>query len=280
MVDQKTKITIEIVDKKTGEPIPGMTVQIVDQKTGEVIYEYETDEEPKEIEGLPIGDYKIISKDEKNIGYEQAEEEIKIKDAQEKQEFKIENEKKKAIFSVEKTLSNISLNGENIQITDPKLSKLEIKTSEVKNTNLIAEYNIKVTNKGEVEGKVKVIEEIPEGFEIIEGLEEWTPRIDGTLEREEELEAGQSKDIKISLRWVNTENNLGTKTNKAGLEGDEDSIIEDNTSEATVIVSLKTGEIVSAIIIIMIVASLAICGYVIAIVISKMGRELNRIRFL
>ena len=82
------------------------------------------------------------------------------------------------------TINSIILNGQNVEITNNKLSKLEVKTSELKNTELIVSYNIKVTNEGELEGKVKVLETIPEGYEILEMPEYWKTRTDGKLQTE------------------------------------------------------------------------------------------------
>ena len=172
-------------------------------------------------------------------------------------------------------------NGQNVEISDNKLTKLEIKTSEIKNTELIARYNIKVTNEGEVEGKVTVLETIPEGYEIVEAPEYWSRRDDGKLQAEVELEAGQSKDLNIALRWTNSESNLGSGTNKAELEGQEEQANkEDDKSEATIVISIKTGVKVSLIIIMMIIISLGICGYMYISIMDRKGQKLNKIKFL
>ena len=68
----------------------------------------------------------------------------------------------------------------------------------------------------------------------------------------------------------------------AKLETDGDTNTDDDNSQATIIISVKTGEVVSAIIIIMMIASLAICGYMTTLIISKMkkGPDINGINFL
>ena len=347
MIDETTKVKIEIVDKETGEQIPGIKVEIKDKETGETIYEYETDENPKEIEGIPIGKYEIITTDPENRGYitetkeieiedtskeqeikieqgytkieitlkdedtkeiikegkfeiinergevvekletkdgkinlerlpigkytihqteapkgyfEAKDKEIEIKNVEETQKYEILNKKKKVNYSVEKTLKSITLNGQNIEITNNKLTKLEIPTKEIKNTELIARYSIKVENKGEIDGKVKVLETIPEGCEIVEAGEIWTRRIDGKLEAEIELKEGETKEIGIELRWKNNEGNLGAKTNKAEIESEEeDQNKEDDKSEATIIINIKTG-VTQIITILLIITTIGICG--------------------
>ena len=372
MIDTKTKLIIEVVDKETEETIPGIKVEIKDKETGEIIYEYETTEEPKTILGIPIGEYEIITTDPENRGYvtetkemkvedtrgdqkvkieqdytkveinlrdEETKEKIKegrfeiidekgkvvkteetkegtirieriplgkytihqteapkgyfeaedkkveIRDSSELQIFDIYNKKKIINYAVEKTISNITLNGQNVEITNNKLSKLEIKTSEVKNTELIVSYNIKVTNEGELGGKIKVLETIPEGYEWVGASSarptEWKENRDGKLETEIEVEGRQSKDLSITLRWTNAEKNLGSRTNRAQIEGQEgDEKPEDNISEATMVVSIKTGIKVSIIIVGMIIIAFIISGYITYRIIRKKDPSINRIRFL
>ncbi len=366
MKDQKTKTKIEIVDKETGEPIPGITVQIKDKETGEIIYEYETGEAEKIIEGLPLGEYEIITKDTEERGYTTEQKDLNIKDTKEEQGTKIEqdytkieitlrdeetkeliegkiqiidkdgkiikeletekgkiqinrlpigeytihqteaqkgyfeaedikieikdtgelqkyeilNKKKVVNYGIEKTIEKITINGKNLEISNNKLTKIELKASEIKNAQITVDYNIKVSNTGEMEGKVRILEKLPNGCEVIEATGEWKIIREGELEKEVELQAGESKEIKLSLRWINKEINLGTQTNKAKLENTEDMNSEDNISEATIVISVKTGIVVSAIIIIIIISSLGISGYMIIRVINKKEPNISKIRFL
>ncbi|MCI8832953.1 MAG: hypothetical protein HFJ19_01945 [Clostridia bacterium] len=275
-----TKVEINLRDEETKEKIKEGRFEIIDEK-GKVVKTEETKDGTIKIERLPLGKY-TIHQTEAPKGYFEAEDlKVEIRDTSELQIFDIYNKKKVINYAVDKTISSIILNGQNIEITNNKLAKLEIKTSEVKNAELIVSYNIKVTNEGEVEGKIKVLETIPEGYEILEVPEYWKTRTDGKLETEVELEAGQSKNLGITLRWTNSENNLGSRTNRAQLEGqEEDGNPEDNISEATMVVSIKTGEKVSIIIIGMIIIALIIAGYITYRIIRKKGPSINRIRFL
>ena len=189
-------------------------------------------------------------------------------------------------FSINKTIEKITLNGQNIEISDNSLAKVEIKTSEVENAELIISYNIEVTNQEEIAGIAKILETLPTGCEIQQMPEYWKQNNDGTLKAEIELESKETKNLKLTLRWNNNESNLGSKTNKVKVlnpeELDNNSNINlgDYTSDATVIISIKTGQVVSAIIIIMIIGALGICGYIAVKVLGRKGPNIRRIRFL
>ena len=214
---------------------------------------------PRAIERIATGKYTIHQTEAPKGYFEAKDKEIEIKNVEETQKYEILNKKKKVNYSVEKTLKSITLNGQNIEITNNKLVKLEIPTKEIKNTELIARYSIKVENKGEIEGKVKVLETIPEGCEIVEATE-WKKRGDGKLEAEIELKEGETKEIGIELRWKNNEGNLGAKTNKAEIESEEeDQNKEDDKSEATIIINIKTG-VTQIITILLIITTIGICG--------------------
>ncbi len=237
---------------------------------------------------LPIGKY-YIKEIEAPKGYMLSEEKIEINAGYRGQEVDeinvskiLTNRKALVDFSIDKTISSISMNGENIKVSDGKLAKLEVKTSDIKKTEIIVKYSIKVRNKSDIEGKAKVLEIVPKGYEVVNAPEYWTTRADGLLETEVTLAGNESKELEITLRWINKEANLGSATNIAKLEMDDDTNTEDDDSQATLIISVKTGEIVSAIIIMMIVASLSICGGIITIVISKMGKgpDIKGINFL
>ena len=232
---------------------------------------------------LPLGKY-YIKEIEAPTGYKLSEEEVEILATYRGQEIdKIDisailtNKKVGVDFAVEKTLSSISMNGENVEITDEKLTKLEIKSSNVKNADIVVRYNIEVKNKSDIQGTAKVLEIVPQGYEVVEAPEYWTIREDGILETEVNLEGKQSRNLSIALKWINKEENLGSRSNTAKLEQDDNSDIDknDDNSQATVIINVKTGEKVSAIIIIMIIASLGICGYIITNISSKMGKGPN-----
>ena len=302
----KNHIGIIKKDIETGKTIQGATIGLysgenIKDKQGNTIIEKDTLIEKaitnewgkaKYSIDLPLGRY-YIKEIEAPVGYNISQEIIEIDGTYKGPEIevisvsktlgnkKIREEDKEVDFAVDKTLSKIILNGQDIELTNNKLAKLEIKTSQLKNTELIAVYNIKVQNKGEIEGKITVLETIPDGYEVLEAPEYWTTRTDGTLQTEVELEVGESKDLNVTLRWTNDEINLGSRTNRAQIEGQEDDVNpKDNVSEATIVVNIKTGEKVSIIIIGMIIMALMISGYITYIVIQRKGPGINKIRFL
>ncbi len=191
-------------------------------------------------------------------------------------------------FSIEKTLAGVTLNGQAVKIKDNKLAKIELKPSEIENTSVVADYKIKVTNEGELAGTVKVVDKLPEGYKGLIVPDYWKENADGTLEAEVELDIGESKELTVTLIWENSEENLGSKSNKAELVGGEnvanyeDTNKEDDISEATIVISIKTGETVSIIILIMLTISCIISGYLIFWVAPRKGKESNikDIRFL
>lgn len=90
-----------------------------------------------------------------------------------------------------------------------------------------------------------------------------------------QLGAGESKDLKLTVKWVNKENNLGSKSSTVQIIETlntayyEDTDMEDDKSEAVVVVNIKTGEVVSIMVIMMIIVSLGICGYISITIINK-----------
>ncbi len=172
-------------------------------------------------------------------------------------------------ISLEKTISSITLKGRNVSLFDNQLAKVEIHAKELENTDLLIKYNIKVTNKGELAGKAKVLDKLPDGCDLIELPEYWSMRPDGVLESEVDLEVGESKDLMVTLKWIKGQSNLGTKSNIAEIESTEnaaqyeESDTKDNMSEATVIIGIRTGEWINKIMIIVLVISLVVCTYII-----------------
>ncbi len=266
-----SKVTVRYVDIETNEDIKGETEQgtYTYEITGKAGDEYET--EQKEIP------YYIYVKSTENTKGAMGREDSTVIYYYRKMVYN---------FSMEKTLTGVTINGQNVNISNNQLIKLELQPSEIKTAEIIAKYNIKVMNNGELGGKAKVIEKVPKGFEMVEVPEYWKENADGTLSTEVELEVGESKDLSITLKWVNNEENLGSLINKAELKGGsnianfEDTDSKDDISEATILVSIKTGWQVSTIITITIIMSMIITGGLMIIIIRKKGQHINDIGFL
>ena len=77
----------------------------------------------------------------------------------------------------------------------------------------------------------------------------WTIENNTAKLKTELLNSGEEKEYKVILHWNKGENNIGTKINTASLteetndKGTPDNNAENNTSSATLIVTISTGEL-------------------------------------
>ena len=163
-----------------------------------------------------------------------------------------------------------------------QLAKIEIASKKMAESTVVIEYKIVVTNEGEISGKVdEIVDYIPEGLTFSSELnKDWYKGTDGKLRNstlsQEELKAGESKTLVLTLTKAMTENSTGivtnaaeiTKATNANYVNDKDSTPgnneqkEDDYSKAQVIISIKTGIIKSAIIIFIILISLFIMIFI------------------
>ena len=270
------EVTVKYVDIDTDEEIIGSSNARPEGETyGYTITGYVGDEYETEEKEIP---YYVLVKSTDNTEGTLTDTEITVIYYYRKKVFN---------FSMEKTISKITLNGEELRVKDNKLVKVELKPSQIENSELILSYNIKVTNEGELAGKVKALEKIPKGFEIVT-KEDWIEREDGNLETEVELDVEESKDLTVMLRWTNSENNLGPMKNTVELiesnniANYEDTYEENDTSEATILISIKTGWKVSTMIIVTMLSSMVITGYLILVIIRNFGKgpNIKNIKFL
>ena len=137
-----------------------------------------------------------------------------------------------------------------------------------------------------MEGTATILEQIPNGYETAYLPGYWKQTKEGHLETKVKLEAGESKDLEVTLKWENQEENLGTKISTAKIVSTEnqanyeDTNKKDDISETTIVISIKTGEVVSNLIIMMIVLSLGICTIIIISIKNKREMKINNIKFL
>ena len=139
--------------------------------------------------------------------------------------------------------------------------KVEVYRKSVNKTIVKFEYTIKITNEGDIAGYAKEITDyVPKGLKFYkEDNKGWKDEgnnvISTNLLKDTLLQPGQSATVKVILRWVNGENNLGVKTNVAEIsedyneEGvpDRDSTPdnkkpkEDDIDDAPVLLTISTG---------------------------------------
>ena len=179
---------------------------------------------------------------------------------------------KEKIFNlkIDKVISKIILDGKEQIIANGKFAKTEVHRKQLNESEIIVEYTIKVSNIGEQEGTATLSETIPEGFTMNSEdnygwvIENNTAKLETGL-----LKQGEEKEYKVVLHWNKGDNNIGIKVNTATLinetneKGTKDANLDDNTSSATLIITISTGDLINTIdptlgVTIMIVFTLAI----------------------
>ena len=157
-------------------------------------------------------------------------------------------------LSVEKQIERITVNGEPHSLKDG-LDQIDVVASKVQETDIVVTYKIVVSNPSEIEGSTKVIESIPDFFRVTDGTSaEWTEN-GKSLEAQVTLQPGETKELTVVLRWIKNSNNFGLQintvvlTNVSNPANYEETNLDDNTSTAEVIFSVKTGGIDTAIVI-------------------------------
>ncbi len=154
--------------------------------------------------------------------------------------------------------------------------KVEIHRNKLNTTEVTFIYTIKVTNEGQLEGyATEVKDRIPEGLSFYkEDNPDWEILEDGIVVTnalaDTLLQPGESAEVQIALRWNKSESNLGMKTNIAEISKDDnpygapdidstpDNNVdgEDDQDIAPVILSIKTGGTMHAVLVITIITML------------------------
>lgn len=196
-------------------------------------------------------------------------------------------------MKLDKYVSRIVVNNQQgvstYEYGEETLAKAEIHAKQINQTNVVVEYKIKVTNEGEIPGYIKKIEDkISTDYKFSSELnKDWYQSgntVINTSLANTKIEPGESKEITLILTKQMTENNTGLINNTAeitesyneqGMQ-DKDStpgnndIKEDDMGSADVILSIKTGEIViTVVIIITSIIILSVGAYIIARIVLK-----------
>ena len=141
------------------------------------------------------------------------------------------------------------------------------------NTSIKLEYKIVVTNKGDVNGTVgRVYDYLPDELSFNQKENKgWYVEGDGVLYNEslskEIIKPGESRELKLVLNKVMTNNNTGTISNKVEITNlSTDKSLEENSENnittQEMIITVSTGRTVSivAMIILIIMATFVIYG--------------------
>lgn len=187
---------------------------------------------------------------------------------QDRDEFDIEIKK-----YISKAIVNTKGKEKVTEYNNDEIAKLEIRSKELKNTTIQLEYKIVVTNKGTAIGHVDEVRDyLPKELTFDQKKNAgWEVDSDGTLYNEtlkkETIQPGESKELKLVLNKVMTENNVGTISNKVEIaKVSTDKNIEENNDNniATqeMIITISTGRTVriTLMITLMIMATVVIYG--------------------
>ena len=187
-----SKLFIKIRDTEEDKNVEASKIEIKDINTGEVIATTDIKEDDvknetegentdsddmqsavlniKKVEGgylvekLPIKEYELIV--QALEGYKEIDKKnISIEDTSEIQAAEVNTRRKVLDMQVEKTLKEISINGQKQNVNSKDLNKIEIHRKAINTVNIEFEYVIIVTNVGEISGNIgKIVDEIPNGM--------------------------------------------------------------------------------------------------------------------
>lgn len=153
--------------------------------------------------------------------------------------------------------------------TDAKLAKQEINAKEVNSTTVVVEYTIRVTNNGEVPGYIKKIADyLSSDYKFSSELnKDWYQ--DGsnvycTSLADTKINPGESKDVKLTVIKQMKENNTGLVNNTAEIVSSYNELGltdinstegnkvkgENDMSSADVIISIKTGQVITTVVLV------------------------------
>ena len=191
-------------------------------------------------------------------------------------------------LKLDKTVNRITIQNSKGTVTkeydNATLAKAEIDAKLVNATTVVVEYTIKVTNEGEVDAYVrKIADYLSSDYKFSSELNKDWYQADGnvytTSLANQKIAPGESKEIKLIVTKQMTESNTGLIPNTAeivesynelGLQ-DVDSTAgnkvkgEDDMGTAEVILSIKTGEVVTTITLIITTVAILLAGsYLIA----------------
>lgn len=162
---------------------------------------------------------------------------------------------------IENGTQTVTETGHTAEDNPEEIVKVDLKKSNIKNVTVKFEYSIRVKNEGQIEGYAKEISDyIPEGLEFVkEDNPDWK-EVDGKVVtdklKDTLLKPGDTKDVTITLTWINNENNMGLKVNTAEISKDYNEYGtpdidstpnnkvpgEDDIDDAPVMLTVKTGQ--------------------------------------
>ena len=174
----------------------------------------------------------------------------------------------KAIVTNEDGSQNIIETGHTGDEDPEPPAKVDLGRQNINNVTVKFEFQIKITNEGEVAGyATEITDYIPEGLRFVqEDNPDWYTRepLDGRervatkLLENKLLQPGESATVSILLTWINGQDNMGLKTNIAEISQDDNEFDlpdidsdpdnftdgEDDIDDAPVILTVALGDTV------------------------------------
>ena len=170
-------------------------------------------------------------------------------------------------LKLDKYITQVSASGGGNSVSydynDVSLAKVELRSNLLRNSTVVVEYTIRVTNEGEVSGYARnIVDYIPEGMTFNSELNKgWTQSgnmVYNTSLANEEIDPNEQRSVTLILTKTMTDSETGTYTNTAELgeaynsRGITDINStpgnrvngENDMSSADVIISISTGEVV------------------------------------
>ena len=157
---------------------------------------------------------------------------------------------RKLVFNlkVNKIIESIVVNGKT-EMINGDLAKIELLADEVENAKVQVNYKITITNDGELIGKAKLLELIPNGMIMkSENNPEWTVEDNEATINIPELKPGENVEFRVVLDWNNSEGIMGLQENIAEIinveneAGFEELNEADNIDNAKVSLIIETGK--------------------------------------
>ena len=137
------------------------------------------------------------------------------------------------------------------------LAKVEIHAKQINGATVIIEYNLKITNNGELAGSVSqiVTNKVKDLSFTSSANKDWYEGNDGKLYltglTNTILYPGESTNAKLVLVKQMTNNNTGTIENEFTISktynnnGQEETTLEDNSQKVSCIITVSTGKVVA-----------------------------------
>lgn len=180
------------------------------------------------------------------------------------------------------------------EYTDSKMAKAEIHSKQINGSTVLIEYKIRVTNVGEVEGYAKkIVDYMPNDLKFSSELNKYWYKTNTGLYNSslanEKIAAGESKELTLVLTKSMTENNTGLVNNTAEIAeaynelglADSNSTPgnktqgENDMSSADVIISIKTGEKIFYITLIVVI-TLVILSAIAVPIVRRVKKNINK----